>query len=261
MNKGKDYSCMTTCSEALQTRSALNRQLGTRDFDSWVLKQLKPKQGEHILDIGCGTGNFAIPCAQAVGGKGRVVGLDISEESLAELKAKSKALSLNIKTVCARMEELAHYVAKGTFDAALCSYALYYSEKPVQTIKDICQCLKEGGRMLVVGPDQGNNAELLDFLKPFTGIPKTSTYNQNFSYEIVIPTCKTLFTELRVGHFKNTVIFPNTQLLLEYWCSGGYYRAEVESLVQEAAAAYFSEHSKFTLHKRVVSVLATGARS
>lgn len=261
MNRGNYHSDITTYSEALQTRIALNRQLGTRDFDGWVLKQLHPKQGECILDVGCGTGKFAIPCAQIVGDKGSIVGLDVSEESLAKLKAASEARALRITTICAQMEELARFVTEGTFDAALCSYVLYYSEKPMETIHAICRCLKQDGRLLVVGPDQGNNAELLDFLEPFIGIPETSIYNQSFTYKTVIPACKMLFRELRVEHFENTIIFPNAQLLLEYWCSGGYYRAEAEDIVREAVVLRFSEHPQFTLHKRAVSVLAVGVRA
>ncbi len=243
-------------SGALQRRLALNRLLGARDFDGWILKQLHPKPGEHILDIGCGIGKFAIPCAQIVGNKGGVTGLDLSEESLAKLRVDSKAQGLEITAICARMEELAQYVPNDVFDAVLSSYALYYSDKPEQTIHEICRCLKQEGRLLVVGPDRKNNQELLDLLEPIIGIPETSIYNQSFAYEIVIPVCKVLFRELRVEHFKNPIIFSDAQLLLEYWRSGGYYRPEAEDAVQKAVASYFSERSKFILHKRIVSVLA-----
>ncbi len=260
MPKGNYYRDATTCSEALQTRLALNSQLGARDFDSWVLKQLQPKPGENILDIGCGTGKFAIACAAIVGDRGRVVALDASEESLAKLKAEARARALRITTIATKMEELAEHVEKGILDAALCSYALYYSEKPEQTIRDICGCLKTDGRFLVVGPDRGNNQELLDFLEPITGVPETSLYNQNFSYEVVIPSCRTLFKELKVAYFENSITFPSAQLLLKYWRAGGYYHPEAEELVQEAVASYFSKHAEFSLHKRVVSALAVGVK-
>jgi len=45
-------------SGALQRRLALNRQLGTYDFDSWVLTRLQPKQREYILDIGYRTEQY-----------------------------------------------------------------------------------------------------------------------------------------------------------------------------------------------------------
>jgi len=260
MPKGKYYADLTTRSEALQTRLAINSQLGARDFDSWVITQLQPELGEYILDIGCGTGKFAIPCSQIVGDKGGVVGLDTSEESLAKLKTESEARGLRITTIHTQMENLAEHINKGIFDAALSSYALYYSEQPEQTISDIHRSLKTHGRLLVVGPDRGNNRELLNFLKPLTNITETSLYNQDFTYKVVIPACRRLFKKVETGYFENPVTFPSAQLLLKYWQSGGYYRPEVEERVQKAVIAYFSENTEFILHKRAVSVLATGVK-
>jgi ubiquinone/menaquinone biosynthesis C-methylase UbiE len=257
-NRRYYHEDITSCSEALQTRLVMNRQLGTRDFDGWVIRQLQPKRGEHILDIGCGTGKFTIPCAETVGSEGCVVGLDISKDSLDKLRAQAESQSLRIKTICAKMEDLSAYLSEYVFDAAISSYALYYSEKPEQTINDICQCLEKKGRLLVVSPDKGNNEELLTFLKPIIGIPQSSSYNQSFTYQIVIPLCKVLFMELRKEHFENPVTFPSAQLLMEYWRSGGYYRPEAESFVQKAIDAHFSENSEFILHKRTVAVLAIG---
>jgi ubiquinone/menaquinone biosynthesis C-methylase UbiE len=258
---GKWQRDIATSSEALQTRLAVNQQLGSRDFDGWVLARLQPKPGEYILDIGCGTGKFAIPCAQILGDKGGVTAVDISEQSLMKLKAEAEAQGLNITLICARMEDLSCYAPARFFDAALSSYTLYYSDPPGQTIRTIHQCLKQGGRLVVVGPDKGNNQELVDLLQPVIVIPESHTYTQDFSYKIVIPTCGELFTEVVSDRFENAVRFPNARLLLDYWRAGDYYCSEAEQAVQKVVAAYFTEHSEFVLHKRVVSVLAMGAKT
>ena len=256
---GKWQKDIASSSSALQTRLAVNRQLGSGDFDGWVLAQLQPKPGEYILDTGCGTGKFAIPCAQIIGDNGGVTAVDLSEQSLIKLRAEAQGL--NITLICARMEDLSCCVPPRFFDAALSSYTLYYSENPEQTIRTIHQCLKQGGRLMVVGPDKGNNQELVDLLQPVTVIPKSHTYTQNFSYKIVIPICSELFAKVVSERFENTVRFPNAQLLLDYWRAGDYYCSEAEEAVKKVVIAYFAEHPKFVLHKHVISVLAIGAKT
>ena len=260
MPKEEYYKRAASCSEALETRIGLNRGLGARDFDGWVVRQLQPKHGEHILDVGCGTGEFAIPCARIVGSQGGVTGLDISRDSLSKLRAEAEVQNLKITTILGPMEELSRYVPNGFFDAVLSSYALYYSTKPEQTIQDMCQCLKQEGRVLVVGPDRENNQQLLDLLEPLIGIPETSIYNRDFAYRIVIPMCNMLFREVRVEYFRNPVTFPDTGLLLKYWQSSGYYDAQAEDAVEKAIMSYFLEHSEFILQKRIVSVIAFGVK-
>src|ERR1700756_165916 len=39
--------------------------------------------GERVLEVGCGTGAATVPLAEAVGERGEVVGIDISEPMLA----------------------------------------------------------------------------------------------------------------------------------------------------------------------------------
>jgi ubiquinone/menaquinone biosynthesis C-methylase UbiE len=51
-----------------------------------ALQMLAPTLGEHLLEIGFGTGHVLTKLAQAVGPSGRVFGIDISENMLAQAK-------------------------------------------------------------------------------------------------------------------------------------------------------------------------------
>src|SRR5690242_20392010 len=47
-----------------------------------LLDCLRLSGGESVLEIGCGTGAVTLPLAQAVGERGRVLAIDISEPML-----------------------------------------------------------------------------------------------------------------------------------------------------------------------------------
>ena len=60
-----------------------------------ALAAAAPKQGEHVLDIGCGTGTTILRLAEAVGPSGRVLGIDISEQPLALARQRVAAAGVN----------------------------------------------------------------------------------------------------------------------------------------------------------------------
>ncbi|MGH7031391.1 MAG: methyltransferase domain-containing protein, partial [Stellaceae bacterium] len=53
-----------------------------RAVNDLLLRHAAVAAGERVLEIGCGTGAFTVPLAEAVGEHGQVVGADISEAML-----------------------------------------------------------------------------------------------------------------------------------------------------------------------------------
>ncbi|WP_352400965.1 class I SAM-dependent methyltransferase [Anaerotignum sp.] len=68
--------------------------------DTWKNLNTMPQS---VVDLGCGTGNITIPLAKAGYG---VVGVDISEEMLAEAQRKAMAEGLSIPFFCQDMVEM-----------------------------------------------------------------------------------------------------------------------------------------------------------
>ncbi len=60
-------------------------------FGAPALAAAAPKPGEHVLDIGCGTGATTAEIARAVGPQGRVLGVDISEGLVGVAQAQKLA--------------------------------------------------------------------------------------------------------------------------------------------------------------------------
>jgi ubiquinone/menaquinone biosynthesis C-methylase UbiE len=65
-----------------------------------VLEKLSIKEGQTVLDFGCGPGGYTIPAARMVGEKGRIYALDIHPLAIktVEKKAKKEGLT-NITTI------------------------------------------------------------------------------------------------------------------------------------------------------------------
>src|SRR5215475_3949131 len=54
-----------------------------------ALRALAPRAGQHILDVGCGSGQTTLQLADAVGATGRVVGIDVSLPLLAAARRRN----------------------------------------------------------------------------------------------------------------------------------------------------------------------------
>lgn len=55
---------------------------------------LQLQQGERVLDLFCGLGNFSLPLARCVGAKGQVVGVEASEEMVQRATDNAKRNNL-----------------------------------------------------------------------------------------------------------------------------------------------------------------------
>ena len=88
-----------------------------------AVDQLALKEGDYVLDIGCGTGlNFPHLRAR-IGPQGFIVGVDASETMLAQAQRKFQP-SENVSLVHGDAGELDDLITRWTFDAVIVTYAL-----------------------------------------------------------------------------------------------------------------------------------------
>jgi len=59
-----------------------------------VLERIGIRQGQSVLDFGCGSGTYTIPTAKIVGEQGRVYALDKDKEALDKLMQKAESAGL-----------------------------------------------------------------------------------------------------------------------------------------------------------------------
>lgn len=120
-------------------------QLGVANHALWGGRRL-PAAGFRALDAGCGTGDNAVFLAEqlrAVGGE--VVGVDLSEASLAIARARAAARGLeNARFVQASLEDLPA-LGLGVFDYAVSAGVLHHLPSPLAGLEAIRAVLRPGG--------------------------------------------------------------------------------------------------------------------
>lgn len=129
----------------------------------WRRKAIRQIRGEDILDIACGTGDFAIAIARKL--RCRVTGVDISEGMLEQMRRKIAREGVPGVTAetgdCAAMR-----FSDCKFDSVTVAFGVRNFEDRPQCLREILRVLKPGGRfvMLELGvPDNGLVRSLFNF--------------------------------------------------------------------------------------------------
>jgi len=106
------------------------------------------KEGETVLDLGCGAGWDAFLAARKVGPQGKVIGIDRSAETIAEAKRNAaKEGCLNVAFQLGNMDQLP--VGDQSFDAVVSNCVINYSPSVSATFREVFRCLRPDGRMVV----------------------------------------------------------------------------------------------------------------
>ena len=127
------------------------------------LDLLKPADGETILELGFGTGHCIVQLARAVGLRGKVLGVDLSEQ-MVKLARKHLATAGFAKRAVLRQGDAAHLpYAAGGVDGVFMSFTLELFDTP-EIPKILAECrrvLRPGGRIVVVGMSKQGSREPL----------------------------------------------------------------------------------------------------
>jgi len=127
------------------------RELVPAIFEPWAplfVARAALREGEHALDVACGTGVVARLAAAQVGRRGHVVGLDLNPGMLARARASSPAGGAAVEWQ--EGDAGAMPFDGATFDAVLCQLGLQYFPDRQQAACEMYRVLKPGGRLVVL---------------------------------------------------------------------------------------------------------------
>jgi ubiquinone/menaquinone biosynthesis C-methylase UbiE len=108
-----------------------------------LVELAKPKRGEHVLDVGTGTGLVAHRVAAKVS-PGTVIGIDLSDRMLSIARSKSLKNTQFVGMAAERLVFRPH-----TFDLVTMGESLAYLADPQEALNEVHRVLKPGGRLAV----------------------------------------------------------------------------------------------------------------
>lgn len=114
-----------------------------------LLRALKLKEGDHVADIGAGTGYFTMPMARIVGATGRIYAVEIQPEMLSIIKRRAGSMGLkNIVPILGKVTDPKLPAEK--IDLILMVDVYHEFSFPYEMTEAMIKALKVGGRLVFV---------------------------------------------------------------------------------------------------------------
>lgn len=130
-----------------------NKESFIADLAAPILEMLEPKDGEKILDLGCGDGSLTLEIKKT-GANVRGVDLNIDKVQ----KAIEKGLDASVRNIT-------QITFEDEFDAIFSNAVLHWVDNPVHAIKNMHRALKKGGRLIAELGGEGNIQTVTDAMK------------------------------------------------------------------------------------------------
>jgi ubiquinone/menaquinone biosynthesis C-methylase UbiE len=142
--------------EAAQMAAFLEERSRTQDVlevNTQFCNILDPQPGEHILEVGSGSGVICRLVAARLQATGSVVGVDISPDIVAEAQkyVLREGLAAQIVFECGPGESLQYPDA--SFDCACAARLLLHAHAPEAILREMRRVVRPGGRVVVMDWD------------------------------------------------------------------------------------------------------------
>ncbi|HZR94725.1 MAG TPA: class I SAM-dependent methyltransferase [Gaiellaceae bacterium] len=104
-----------------------------------------PREGDRVLDVGCGFGDSSALLAELVGPRGSVLGVDVAPRFVAAAQAEYSAPNVRFEVCDVQRAEFAE-----TFDYAFSRFGTMFFASPVAALRNVRRALVPEGRLCMV---------------------------------------------------------------------------------------------------------------
>ncbi len=112
-----------------------------------VVRESGVKRNDHVLDIGCGTGLLSLKFLDTADCS--VTAIDSSAQMLGIFRETIEKCNLNGKILCKQISAEDMVFEPGQFDIIAATVALHHVKYKEPVIRNIYNCLKDGGRFVL----------------------------------------------------------------------------------------------------------------
>ncbi len=198
------------------------------------------REGETVLDLGCGGGIDVFLAARKVGQHGRVIGVDMTDKMLE--KARENAQRLGVKNVEFRKGEIEDLpVESGSIDVIFSNCVINLTPDKGAVFNEAFRALRPGGRMII--SDIVTQVEIPKFLRDNPGFWNVCGGGALLETEYLEKIRKAGFADVRVVSRYN---YRSEEVLA--WTEGRYNPTEKERAAIEG------------LHQQISSVTITAQK-
>ena len=120
-------------------------------FTAFLKETLRPRPGNRILDVGCGTGTAEISLARLRLSQVDLFGVDLLVDRLKVASAATRGINARVGYAAADASRLPF--GSAIFDSTYCVAVLQHIRDMPQAVGELARVTRPGGRILVVEPD------------------------------------------------------------------------------------------------------------
>jgi SAM-dependent methyltransferase len=133
------------------TLKHLREDWWNEEFTAFLKETLRPRPGNRILDVGCGTGTGEISIGRLHLSQIRLFGVDLVIEQV--ITAKQETAAHNHRARFAAADACHLPFCSGSFDSTYCVAVLQHIHDVSLAVREFARVTRSGGRIVAVEPD------------------------------------------------------------------------------------------------------------